>query len=69
MYTYRKHIAFTYSKELREYSPEHQKLVLDYCEEYIAQYRQENPVRTNLPHIKYFWLMAINKFGQKQALL
>lgn len=64
MFTYKHYIAITCEDQLKEYTPEQKKILLDYCDEYIKQYRQDNPAKS-LPHLKYFMLMAVGRFDNK----
>lgn len=62
MFTYRNYITIVCSEQLNKYTAPQKEQILNYCDEYIAQYRKENPTRSNLPQMKYILLMAISKF-------
>jgi hypothetical protein len=60
MLSYRHLIYIECSNLLKEHNSEQRTLVLDYCEEYIEQYRKDNPSRS-LPQMRYIVLMAMDK--------
>jgi hypothetical protein len=55
-------------EELEKYNPQERELLLTYCEEFIAQYKRENPSRKNVPQLKMFMWLALAKLDNIYVL-